>query len=146
MKKSDLIIGSAFVISSFLFNGCTSSSDKIEVVQTEVANANQSLDDVSEEFKEECASYKEEVAYLITANEQVIFDFRKQTRLQTKEAKTDFDREIDILDQKNNELRIRMDEYNIHGRQNWEDFKEEFEHDMDALGIVFKNSTLNNLE
>jgi len=39
-----------------------------------------------------------------------------------------------------------MDDYKQDGKENWEKFKAEFNHDMDELGKAFKDLTINNIK
>ena len=39
-----------------------------------------------------------------------------------------------------------MDEYKADGKENWEKFKAEFNHDMDGLGSAFKDLTVKNVK
>ncbi|WP_317898081.1 hypothetical protein [Aurantibacillus circumpalustris] len=146
MKKTNLIFGSAVVLTSLFFGACTSSSEKVENAQEEVTEANQNLEDANEEYRKDYASYKEEVANRITYNEQIIIDFKERVKLQKDEAKADYDEKIEALNQKNSDLRKRMDDYTVQGKESWEAFKTEFDRDMDELGEAFKNLNVNNVK
>jgi hypothetical protein len=39
-----------------------------------------------------------------------------------------------VLDQKNLELKKKLEEYKGGGQSNWEEFKTNFKHDMDGIG------------
>lgn len=43
-------------------------------------------------------------------------------------------------------MKKKMDDYNMDGKENWEKFKTEFNHDMDELGQAFKDLTVNNVK
>ena len=51
-----------------------------------------------------------------------------------------------ILEVKNSDMRMRMDNYKEDGKDNWETFKTEFSHDMDELGKAFKDLTVKNVK
>ena len=51
---------------------------------------------------------------------------------------------VDALEQKNKDLKNRMDAYGANTQSDWDSFKREFNHDMDALGQAFKDLTVNN--
>ena len=144
MKKTILTVASALIVTSLLLTACNSSSEKIENAQEEVVKANQNLEEANEEYWKDYASYKEEVANRISSNEQVSSDFKERIKLQKNEAKADYNKKIEELDKQNSDLRKRMDEYKIQGKDNWEAFKTEFENDMSELGKAFQNLTVNN--
>ena len=51
---------------------------------------------------------------------------------------------IDDLEQKNINMRKKIEEYQETGKDKWEAFKVEFNHDMDELGTALKNLTVKN--
>ena len=56
------------------------------------------------------------------------------------------EKKIDELEQKNSELKKRLDDYKADGKEKWEKFKAEFSHDMDELGKAFKDLTVKNVK
>ncbi len=40
----------------------------------------------------------------------------------------------------------KMNDYKANGKENWEIFKKEFNHDMDELGKAFKDLTVKNVK
>ena len=43
-------------------------------------------------------------------------------------------------------LKKKLDDYKATGKEDWESFKKEFNHDMDELGKAFKNFSINNVK
>jgi len=58
--------------------------------------------------------------------------------------RADYEKNLNELEQKNKNLKMKMAEYQDSGKDNWESFKREFNHDMDELGKSLKNFTDNN--
>lgn len=52
-------------------------------------------------------------------------------------------KKIANLEQKNKDLKSKLETYETN-QSDWEQFKREFNHDMDALGKAFKDLTVNN--
>ena len=50
------------------------------------------------------------------------------------------------MEQKNTDLKRRLDDYKQDGKENWEKFKIEFNRDMDELGKAFKDLTVKNVK
>ena len=55
------------------------------------------------------------------------------------EAKADYHNKIMELEQKNSDMKKKLDDYKTEGKQKWEIFKTEFSHDMDELGKAFND-------
>ena len=51
----------------------------------------------------------------------------------------EYNRKVNDLQERNNRMKMRMEEYKADGRDNWENFKKEFRHDMDELGNAFRD-------
>lgn len=60
------------------------------------------------------------------------------------ENKNKFEKQTKELEQKNNDLRKRMNDYNEERKLVWEKFKLEINHDIDEIGIELKDITINN--
>ncbi|MFA9212973.1 MAG: hypothetical protein ACEQSR_03900 [Candidatus Methylacidiphilales bacterium] len=60
------------------------------------------------------------------------------------ENKNKFEKQTKELEQKNNDLRKRMNDYNEERKLIWEKFKLEINHDIDEIGIELKDITINN--
>jgi cell shape-determining protein MreC len=52
-------------------------------------------------------------------------------------------KKIANLEQQNKEMRARLEAYEK-SQSNWESFKREFNHDMDAIGQALKDLTVDN--
>ena len=48
------------------------------------------------------------------------------------------------LDKKNSDMKKKMADYKASNKENWENFKTEFNHDMNELGQAFKDLTVKN--
>ena len=53
-------------------------------------------------------------------------------------------RKISDLEQKNTDMKKKLDEYGMEGKDKWDAFKAEFNHDMDELGKALKDLTVDN--
>ena len=49
-----------------------------------------------------------------------------------------------MLEQRNKGMKMKMDNYKLEGKQKWEIFKTEFNHDLDGLGKAFNDITIKN--
>ena len=142
MKKIIFTISaSAFIISGIL-TSCTSSSEKLAEAKNEVREANVNLDKANEENTKDMENYKRETSERIEANERSIAEFKARIAHEKKEAKAEYEAKINALEERNNDMKKRMDDYKADGQEKWETFKTEFSHGMDELGKSFKDLTI----
>ncbi|MBP7809206.1 MAG: peptidase M23 [Bacteroidia bacterium] len=136
MKKSILTIAA---ITSIALMSCGTKAEKVENAEEKLIEANQDLNKANEDYLTEVEAYKKETAEKIAANEQSIAEFKLRVENEKKEAKEDYKKRIAELEQKNSDMKKVIDEYQAEGKDKWESFKTEFNHDMEELGQAFKD-------
>jgi outer membrane murein-binding lipoprotein Lpp len=153
MKNSIVL----FIVTTFLVGtivaGCQTSAEKVDAAKSDVADAKQDLKEVKAEANEDAQkaaneaawkAYKVEAEAKIDANDALIEDIKVKMKKSGKTMDALYRQQIDVLEQKNKELRERIDVYNTQMQSDWESFKREFDHDMDELGAALKDLTVNN--
>lgn len=85
----------------------------------------------------EIESYRKETADKITANDQSIADFKARVAKEKKDVKADYEKQIAALEQKNTDMKKKLDSYKADSKEEWVKFKTEFGADMDNLGKAF---------
>lgn len=146
MKKSILVIAASTFITGAILTSCNTSAEKVENAQNNVTEANKDLDKANKEYLADIENYKKETADKIAANDQSITEFNVRIENEKKEAKADYKKKIAELEQKNSDMKKKMDDYKAEGKEKWEIFKTEFSHDMDELGNAFKDLTVKNVK
>lgn len=144
MKKTILTMISTVLISGISLTSCNTPAEKVEDAKDKVSEANKDLDQAKEDYLTEIESYKKTTAERIEANNVTIADFKARIEHEKKDAKAEYENKIAELEQKNITMKRKMDDYKDEGKEKWEAFKTEFNHDMDELGQAFKDLTLNN--
>lgn len=144
MKKSILV--TTLFVSALIVGACSSPSKKVEDAKTDVVEANKELDDAQAEYMADMAKYKTETAEKIVANELIIKDFNARIASQKIDAQVEYKQKVASLEQKNTDMKKKIDDYKLDGKENWEKFKTEFNHDMDELGEAFKDLTVKNVK
>jgi hypothetical protein len=149
MKKSILILGIIVFLAITLFAGCRTNAqkteaakDKIQEAKENVVSANQDLNRV---INDSILQFKKESAEKISANEKMIADFKAKIKTEKKETKVKYEKKLAELEQKNNDLKKKLEEYNDEGQENWATFRNELNHDMDELGQAIKDLTVKNV-
>ena len=137
-------MSTVFLIATLL--GCTTPAQKVESAKDNVAEANIDLDKANKEFEEDIENYRRETADKIAANDKSIAEFNARIESKKKEAQADYRIKITALEQKNSDMKKKMDDYKAEGKEKWEKFKTEFSRDLDELGAAFKDLTVKNVE
>ncbi|MFM2049235.1 MAG: hypothetical protein RI955_1783 [Bacteroidota bacterium] len=141
MKKIILVITFCFgIISLGLISiGCNSSSQKVEDAQDNVIEANKDLEKANQDYLTDIENYKKESTEKIDANNKSINDFNARIANEKADAKIAYKNKIVALEQKNNDLKKRLDDYKAEGKDQWKEFKSDFNHDMNKLNDDFKS-------
>ncbi|MDP2387811.1 MAG: peptidase M23 [Bacteroidota bacterium] len=143
MKKIVLTLAAFVLITGTIFTACNTPSEKVENAEINAQKANDDLNTAKEEYANEVAEYRQEIADKIEANEKSIAEFKVKTENQKKEAKADYQKKITELEEKNSAMKMKMNDYKETSKDEWKKFKTEFEHDMTELGIAFANLSVN---
>ena len=146
MKKSILTLAAVAFTAVTTLTSCNSPAKKVEQAQENVNEANKDLAKANEEYLADIESYRKETAEKIAANDRSIAEFNSRIKEQKREAAADYKLKVAKLEQKNSDMKKQMDEYKAEGKESWEKFKIEFNHDMEELGKAFKDLTVKNIK
>ena len=144
MRKSILALAAFTLLAGAVSTSCNSSSKQVDDAQNSVKEARQDLDAANKEYLAEIENFRIEMAARIDANDKRIAELKANISHERKEVRADYKNRIDALEKKNRDLKKKMEVYNDNGRENWEIFKAEFNHDMDQLGQAFKDVGVRN--
>lgn len=92
--------------------------------------------------REEWLVFKRDKEAIIAANDTVIANYKAKMTYTSGKLRDKYDRNIDSLELKNKELKAKLNDYKDSGKNAWEQFKGEFNHDMDQLGTALKGFSL----
>jgi DNA anti-recombination protein RmuC len=143
MKKLIYASIATFLLFGMFATSCSSAADKVENAEAGVDQANDELNAANKQYEEELNAYRTETYEKISANEKSVAEFKLRIENEKKDAKADYNKKIAELEQQNSDMKKRMDDYKSDGRENWENFKTEFNNDMNKLGEAFKNLFVN---
>jgi transcription-repair coupling factor (superfamily II helicase) len=139
MKNHYLIISVIFLIAGSVFIGC----DNRDNTKEEVEKANQEMIDTQAQFEKEWQQFKSDTELKIDANQKQIDDIKAAMQTTTAKFKAKYENRVLTLEQKNIELRKNLNNYKYAGKDNWEDFKRDFNREVDtvmvALNEIFQN-------
>ncbi len=142
MKKTILAMAMCTFITSAIITSCNNSSEKVENSQNKVQDAKKDLDNANQEYLKDVENFRKETGEKIVANDKSIAELKSKVEHVKKEAKADYNKKIAALEQKNNDMKKKLDEYKVEGKEKWEIFKIEFNSGMDELSSAFEDLTV----
>ncbi len=143
----------ALFLASVSFSSCQSSGEKSDAADAKVKDAKQDLQEAQKDAAvaatkaanaEQWRLYKVDTEMQIKNNETLIAELKAKMKASGKKIDAQYAASVDALEQKNKDLKNRMDAYGNNTQSDWESFKREFSHDMDELGKALKDLTVNN--
>ncbi|REH00501.1 sll1863 family stress response protein [Flavobacterium aquicola] len=151
MKKIiSILLISAF--STALFVSCKPSTKEEEAAQENVEEAKENVQQAKEDLAvakeeanaEEWESFKKNVDTIIEKNDAKIEVLQQNIKKSGKKASAEYQKKVDALQEKNEELKVKIKTYKNDAHSDWQSFKREFNHDMDEIGNAFKDLTVDN--
>jgi hypothetical protein len=128
------------LITGLVLSGFSMNRDKyVKNYQDKDKQASQGAKKEKTKFDKEWKEFKSNAEIKINANEKRIGEFKVKIKTASKEVKADYDKEITVLEQKNVELKKKINEYKYEGKDKWEEFKQGFNRDMDIVGKALKD-------
>lgn len=141
------LIATTTVIAGIIFTSCQSSVQKEKVAQAKVQNAKEKLrvaEDEAIAAAQQVAKdrawqlFKTDAGVKIRNNELLIEELKVKMKTTGKTLRAQYEKRIIALEQKNKELKTRMDAYEKN-QSDWESFKRQFTSDLEKLGRALKN-------
>ena len=144
MKKTILVLAASTFLFGAILTSCNSPAEKVENAEENLTKANEEMNEANQEYLADIESYKKVTSEKIEANNKSIADFNARIESDKKLAKADYLAKIAALEQKNSDMKKRIDDYQAEGKDKWEIFKAEFSNDMENLGQAFKDLAVKN--
>ena len=136
MKKIILLSVVTVFMAGSMFMSCQSSSEKVNKAKEDVVQAKQEL---NQAIKDSIVQFKKESNQKIGANEKMIGELKAKLVTGKKEMKATYEKSLAALEQKNNLLKKKLNDFNDDEIDKWNSFKTEFSGDMNDLGTALKN-------
>lgn len=153
MKKTIYSIAVSIVFAvGLVISSCNSPSNKAAKANENVEEAKDELNEAKAEAElqqqkaataEEWKAFKSDSEVKIKENETRIAEIKAKMMKPGKALDSMYQKRINALEEKNNNLRIKVNTYETN-QSDWESFKREYNHDMDEIGNGFKDLTIDN--
>jgi hypothetical protein len=133
MKNKIFVFVVVGCMAGLFLTGCDKKSEQ------KVEGAKQELKDAKADYLAEWQKFKIESEAQIKANEDRIDAYQEKMEKAGHKAKANYKEAIAELKQKNRELKKKLDEYEDQGESKWQEFKTNFNRDMDKVGNTMKD-------
>ena len=114
---------------------------KDEVVDAKADLATSTRDSINDFNK-----YKESIEKKLVENDKVIADLKSKNTSKDKSTHELYVQELDKLEMKNAELKLKIEDYKQGPEQKWELFQVDFNKDVDNLGKSISNMAQRNMK
>jgi TolA-binding protein len=120
------------------FAACNSPSEDVKKAEDNVEKANSELVQAEQDFALDMENYRNETKTRIARNDSSIREFKARIRNDKREAKSDYEKEIAELENKNTDMKKRIEDYKAATNEEWQSFKSSFKKEMDDLDEAVK--------
>jgi hypothetical protein len=100
------------------------------------------IDNPDGEYLTDIENYKKKASDKIAVNYRNMTEFRARLVIEESKTREDFAYAISKYEQKTNELKIRLSEYRVSEKNEWESFKRKFDRDLNELHQWFAQLTI----
>jgi predicted RNase H-like nuclease (RuvC/YqgF family) len=140
-----------FIAGSVLVS-CKPSTKEENASQEKVQNAKENVQDAKDSLAvarkaataEEWQAFKNQTDSIINENEIRIAELKLKMNKTSKSIDAKREKNIEALEQKNKDLKVKIETYKNSVDADWQSFKREFNHDVDEMGNALKDITTNN--
>jgi predicted RNase H-like nuclease (RuvC/YqgF family) len=151
MKKIVFTLAATAFFAGILFTSCNSSSQKINNAEDKVLDAQEQVIDAKIDLTQarqdsitEFQQFKTDFQNQIIANEKTISGLKVSIADASQEDKALYEKKLAEMEEKNNNLKVKLAEFKEGESDKWQNFKMEFKRDMDELGKAFSDFTNSN--
>ena len=116
---------------------CTSSADKVADSKEDVREEQADLNEANQQYLKEVEAYRREIADKIVVNNEQISDLNARIEQVNENTRDSYKQKVADLERKNIEMKTRLDNFKAEGKDEWMQFKTEFDRDMNNLGDAF---------
>jgi DNA anti-recombination protein RmuC len=124
----------------------TSKNKIIKDAEANVLKAKKNLNEARVGSLNEYEKYKATLETKLSENKRKIADLKKKIKAEGPDTRTKYEKLLEELDQQNEKLKTRMQEYKEGAKEKWVLFKKSFNEAMDDLGKSISEMAEKNLE
>lgn len=152
MKKSIFTLAFITCIAGTILISCKpatkeekESQENVEIAKDNLEDAKDSLDVAKQVASdEEWKAFKSSGDSIIRINDLRIAGLKLKIKNTGDAVDKKYQENIEIMEQKNRDLKAKMNVYKNDTNSDWQSFKREFKHDTDEIGKALKDLTVDN--
>lgn len=145
MKKIFFAATIIIFLTTITIVSCKPASKEEKEATEKAQDANQELINAKKAATaEEWEAFKNSGDSIILKNEERIAKLKLKMKNTGKSIDAKYEKNIEVLEQKNEDLKIKMKTYQNDADADWQSFKREFNHDIDEIGQSLKDLTVDN--
>lgn len=118
--------------------------ENLKDAKEDVIDAKKELREAKRDSVSDYQAFKAESNLKIKDNEKRIAELKVKHAKVNKKNKASYNKDVNALEQKNNNLKVKLAEYKESDHSAWQSFKLEFNHDMNELGTALSDFVVNN--
>lgn len=138
------------VLVSITISSCNKSPKAKEEVlidaKQDVETAKEDLNEATSDSIVEFNKYKSSIQIKLAENEKVISDLKAKIKDKDRKTQTLYYKQLENLQLRNAELKLKIETYKQGPTQKWELFKVDFNNELDKLGKSISSTANNNLK
>ncbi len=119
---------------------------ELNEAKQDVENAEEDLDEAKTDSVYAFNKYKSSIQIKLVENEKVITDLKAKIEDKDRKTQTLYYRQLENLQIKNTELKLKIENYKQGPTQKWELFKVDFNNELDDLGKSISTIANNNMK
>jgi hypothetical protein len=120
--------------------------DDLNNAKQEVVVAKDDLDEATTDSVYAFNKYKSSIQIKLVENEKLITNLKTNLKNKDRKTQTLYYKQLENLQLKNTELKLKIENYKQGASQKWELFKVDFNNDLDQLGKSISKMANNNLK
>ncbi len=146
MKKLMMTLTVATMLIGTIITSCNTAAKDVEKSKDAVVKAADDLNKAQQAYLLDVQNYRKEIMIKIDDNKVTIANFKIRMKDEKDDIKSIYKNQIALLEQRNDDMKVKLDAYQVDKKDDWDKFKIEFNHDMDELGKAFKDLTVKNVK
>jgi len=139
--KSILTLTAIAFVGGAILTSCNSPADNVEDAEVSLSEAEARLVEANAAYLADLENHRNLTDIAIEENKLMIAQYNASIANEKKEIKDANQAKIDELEMKNALLEAKMDAYEADEQSNWENFKTEFNREMNELGAKIRELT-----
>ena len=144
MNKTIIALSAILIITGGIVTSCTEPAGKVTTVETTTTTSEPSPEAIkaNQDYVADLEAYRRANAERIVANEKSLADFKASIAQDVEANKAEDRKKLAELEQKNADLKKKLDEYKADSKENLDAFKAAFDRDLEGVGEGVKVITI----